>query len=94
VVERCVVGKVGVSEGEVPNGGERRAVVKVAGVGLAEGLWTGAGDEAGPKVGVQKSSAHEVGTFKGGGRARGSGVWGRRDLRRLGSTNGKRGSGK
>jgi hypothetical protein len=67
----------------VPTGGERRAVVKIAGVGLEEGLRAGTGDEAGPKIGVKESTAHEVGTFKGEGRARGSGrktreEWGRR----------------
>ncbi len=56
----------------MPTAGEGRAVAKAAGVGLVEGLWAGAGDEAGPKVGVQESSAHEVGTFKGGGRAKSS----------------------
>ncbi len=56
---REVLGKVGVSEGRVPTGGER-AVVKV--------------DEAEPKIGVQESTAHEVGTFKGGGSACGCGV--------------------
>ena len=71
--------KVRVGEDEMPTGGEGRAVAKVVGVGLEEGLGTGAGDEAGPKVGVQESSAHEVGTFKGGGRARGSGVGDRRE---------------
>ncbi len=76
---REVVGKVGVGEGGVPTGGERRAVAKVAGVGLEEGLWAGAGDEAGPKIEVQKSTAHEVGTFKSRGRARGSGVGDRRE---------------
>ncbi len=47
--------------GGVPTKGEGCAVAKVAGVGLEEGLWAGAGDEAaGPKVGVQESSVHEV----------------------------------
>jgi hypothetical protein len=78
VCGREVVGKVGVREGGVPAGGERPAVAKVAGVGLEEGLWAWAGDEAGPKIGVQESTAHELGTFKGGGRARGSGVGDRR----------------
>jgi hypothetical protein len=76
---REVAGKVGVSEGGVPTGGERRAVVKIAGVGLEEGLRAGTGDEAGPKIGVKESTAHEVGTFKGGGRARGSEVVDRRE---------------
>jgi hypothetical protein len=71
--------KVRVGEGGVPTGGEGRAVAMVAGVGLEEGLWAGAGDEAGPKVGVEELSAHEVGSFKGGGRARGSGVGDRRE---------------
>ena len=66
---REVVGKVGVREGGVPTGGERRAVAKVAGVGLEEGLRAWTGDEAEPKIGVQESTAHELGTFKGGGRA-------------------------
>ncbi len=79
-------------EGGVPTGGEGRAVAKVAGVGLEEGLWARAGDEAGPKVGVQESSAHEVGTFKGGGRARGSGVGDRRE--KSGVFEGKEGIGK
>ncbi len=60
-------------------GGERRAVAKVAGVGLEEGLRAWAGDEAGPKIGIQESMAHELSTFKDGGRARGSGVGDRRE---------------
>ncbi len=64
----------------------------VAGVGLEEGLWAGAGDEAGPKVGVEESSAHEVGSFKGGERARGSGVGDRR--KKSGVFEGKEGIGK
>jgi hypothetical protein len=84
--------KVGVGEGGVPTGGEGRAVVQVAGVGLEEGLGAGPGDEAGPKVGVQESSAHEVGAFKGGGRARGSGVGDRRE--KSGVFEGKEGIGK
>ncbi len=76
---REVAGKLGVREGGVPTGGERRAVDKVAGVGLEEGLRACTGDEAGPKIGVQESTAHELGTFKGGGRARGSGVVDRRE---------------
>ncbi len=80
---RNVVGKVGVREGGVPTGGERRAVAKAAGVGLEEGLRAWAGDEAGPKIGVQESTAHEVGTFKGGGRARCSGVGDRREKSRV-----------
>ena len=69
---REVVVKVGVREGGVPTGSERRAIV--AGVGLEEGLRGWAGDEAGPKIGVQESTAHEVGIFKGGKGAR---QWGR-----------------
>ncbi len=84
--------KVRVVEGGVPTGGEGRAVAKVAGVGLEEGLWAGAGDEAGPKVGVEESSAHEVGSFKGGGRARGSGVGDRWE--KSGVFEGKEGIGK
>ncbi len=76
---REVVGKVGVREGGVPTGVERRAVAKVTGVGLEEGLRAWAGDEAGSKIGVQESTAHELGTFKGGGRVRGSGVGDRRE---------------
>jgi hypothetical protein len=61
----CAVGdKVRVGEGGVPTGGEGRAVVQIAGVGLEEGL---------------ESSARAVDTFKGGGRARGSGVGDRRE---------------
>ncbi len=71
---REVVVKVGVREGGMTAGGERRAVAKVACVGLEEGLRAWAGDEAGPKIGVQESTAHEVDNFNGGGRARGSGV--------------------
>ncbi len=70
---------MGVREGGLSTGGERRAVAKVAGVGLEEGLRAWAGDEAGPKIGVHESTAHELGTFKGGGRARGSGVGDRRE---------------
>ncbi len=84
--------KVRVCEGGVPTGGEGRAVAKVAGVGLKGSLWAGAGDEAGPKVGVEESSAHEVGSSKGGGRARGCGVGDRRE--KSGVFEGKRGSGK
>ncbi len=76
---REVVGKVGVREGGVPTGGERRTVAKVAGVGLEEVLRAWTGDEAGPKTGVQESTAHELGTFKGGGKARGSGVGDRQE---------------
>ncbi len=68
-----------VREGGVPTGGERWAVAKVAGLGLEEGAWAWAGDEAGNKIGVQESTAHELGTFKDGGRARGSGVGDRRE---------------
>ncbi len=71
---REVVVKVGVREGGMPAGGKRRAVAKVACLGLEEGLRAWVGDEAGPKIRVQESTGHEVGTFNGGGRARGSGV--------------------
>jgi hypothetical protein len=84
--------KVGVGEGGVPTGGKGCAVVQVARVGLEEGLGAGLGDEARPKVGVQESSAHEVGAFKGGGRARGSGVGDRRE--KSGVFEGKEGIGK
>jgi hypothetical protein len=86
----AVGNKVGVSEDGVPKtGGEGRAVAQVAGVGLEESLGAGTGDKAGPKVGVQESSAHEVGAFKGerGREAVGSGT----DGRRVGSSKGKRG---
>ena len=86
---REVVVKVGVREDGMPAGGERRAVAKVACVGLEEGLRAWAGDEAGPKIGVQESTAHEVGTFNGGGRARGSGVGDRWEKR--GAFEGKEG---
>ncbi len=71
---REVVVKVRVREGGIPAGGERLAVAKVACVGLKEGLRAWPGDKAGAKIGVQESTAHEVGTFNGGARARGSGV--------------------
>jgi hypothetical protein len=90
--DRKVGDKVGVGEGGVPTGGEGRAIVQVAGFGLEEGLGTRPGDEAGPKVGVQKSLSHEVGAFKGGGRARGSGVGDRRE--KSGVFEGKEGIGK
>ncbi len=80
---REVVVKVGVREGGMPAGGERLAVAKVACVGLEEGLRAWASDEAGPKIGVQESTAHEVGTFNGGGRTRGSGVRDRREKSRV-----------
>jgi hypothetical protein len=76
---REVVVKVGVREGGMLSGCERRAVAKVACVGLEEGLRAWVADEAGSKIGVQESTAHEVGTFNGGGRARGSGVGDRRE---------------
>ena len=50
-----------------------------AGVGLEEGLGAGTADEAGTKVGVEESTAHKVGSVEGGGGARGSGVWDRRE---------------
>ncbi len=84
--------KVGVGEGGEPTGSEGRAVIQIAGVGLEEGLRAGPGDEARPKVGVQESSAHEVGAFKCGGRARGSGVGDRRE--KSGVFEGKEGIGK
>ncbi len=65
---------MGVRTGGMPAGGERLAVAKVACVELEEGLRAWGGKEAGPKIGVKESTAHEVGTFNGGGRARGSGV--------------------
>ena len=79
----AVVDKVGVGEGGVPTWSVGSAVVQVFDVGLEECLGAGAADEAGPKVGVDESPAHQVGTFKGEGRARGSGrktreEWGRR----------------
>ena len=43
-------------------------------------------------VGVQEAAAHKVGAFKSGGRARGNGSG--TDGRRVGSSKGKRGSGK
>ncbi len=61
-------------------------------MGLEEGLRAGTGDGAGPKVGVEESSFHEVGSFKGGGRARGSGVGDRRE--KSGVFEGKEGIGK
>ncbi len=84
--------KVGVGEGGVPTWGEWRAVGQVAGVGLEEGLRAGTGDEARPKVGVQEAAAQKFGAFKvGEGReAVGSGT----DGRIVGSSKGKRGSGK
>ena len=71
--------KVGVSEGRVPTGGKGRAVAEVTGVGLKEGLGAGTCDEAGAKVGVEKSTADKVCAVEGGGGARGSGVWDRRE---------------
>ena len=84
--------KVGVSEGRVPTGGKERAVAEVTGVGLKEGLGAGTCDEAGAKVGVEKSTADKVCAVEGGGGARGSGVW--NNGRIVGSSKGKRGSGK
>jgi len=77
----AVVDKVGVGEGGVPTWSVGSAVVQVFDVGLEDCLGAGAADEAGPKV--DESPAHQVGTFKGEGRARGSGrktreEWGRR----------------
>jgi hypothetical protein len=71
--------KVGVSEGRVPTGGKGRAVAEVTGVGLKEGLGAGTCDKAGAKVGVEKSTADKVCAVEGGGGARGSGVWDRRE---------------
>ena len=71
--------KVGVSEGRVSTGGKGRAVAEVTGVGLKEGLGAGTCDEAGAKVGVEKSTADKVCTVEGGGGARGSGVGDRRE---------------
>ena len=71
--------KVGVSEGRVPTGGEGRAVAEVTGVGLKEGLGAGTCDEAGAKVGVEKSTPDKVGAVEGGGGARSSGVGDRRE---------------
>ena len=71
--------KVGVSEGRVPTGGEGRAVAEVTGVGLEEGLRAGTCDEAGAKVGVEKSTADKVCAVEGGEGARGSGVGDRRE---------------
>ena len=71
--------KVGVSEGRVPTGGKGRAVAEVTGVGLKEGLGAGTCDEAGAKVGVEKSTADKVCAVEGGGGARGSGVGDRRE---------------
>ena len=66
--------EVGVSEGRVPAGGEGRAGTEVAGVGLEESLGAGTSNEAGAKVGVEKSTADKVCAVEGGGGARGSGV--------------------
>ncbi len=66
--------KVRVGEGRVPTGGEGRAVAQVAGIGLEEGLGAGTSDEAGAKVGVEKSTADKVCAVESGGGARGSGV--------------------
>ena len=53
-----VDGRVG--EGRVPTGGKGRAVAEVTGVGMKEGLGAGTCDEAGSKVGVEKSTADKV----------------------------------
>jgi hypothetical protein len=82
---------IGVGEDGVPTGGEGRVVGQVAGVGLKEGLRAGTGDEARP-VGVQESSAHEVGAFTSGEKARDSGVGDRRE--KSGVFEGKEGIGK
>ena len=66
--------EVGVSEGRVQTGGERRAGTEVAGVGLEESLGAGTGDETGAKVGVEKSTPDKVGAVEGGGGARSGGV--------------------
>ena len=71
--------EVGVSEGRVPAGGEGRAGTEVAGVGLEESLGAGTGNEAGAKVGVEKSTPDKVGAVEGGGGARSSGVGDRRE---------------
>ena len=71
---RAVGLEVGVSEGRVPAGGEGRAGTEVAGVGLETSLGAGTGNEAGTKVGVEKSTADKVCAVEGGGGARGSGV--------------------
>ena len=87
----AVEDKVGIGEGGVPTLDEGRAVGQVAGVRWEEGLRAGTGDEARPKVGVQEAATHKVGAFESGGRAAvGSGT----DGRRVGSSKGKRGSGK
>ena len=59
---------------------------------MEEGLGAGTCDKAGAKFGVEESTADEVGSVEGGeGReAVGSGT----DGRRVGSSKGKRGSGK
>jgi hypothetical protein len=44
----------------VPTGGKGRAVAEVTGVGMKEGLGAGTCDEAGSKVGVEKSTADKV----------------------------------
>ncbi len=46
---------------------------------MEEGLGAGTCDEAGAKVGVEKSTAHKVCSVEGGGGARGSGVGDRRE---------------
>ncbi len=71
--------KVRAGEGRVPTGGEGRAVAQVAGIGLEEGLGAGTCEEAGAKVGVEKSTAHKVCSIEGGEGARGSGVGDRRE---------------
>ena len=63
----------------MPTGGEGRAVTEVIGVGLEESLGSGTCDEAGAKVGVEKSTADKVCSVEGGGEARSSGVGDRRE---------------
>jgi hypothetical protein len=63
----------------VPTRGEGRAFTEVTGVGLKESLGAGTCDEAGAKVGVEKSTADKVCSVEGEGGARGSGVGDRRE---------------
>jgi hypothetical protein len=89
---REVVGKVGVREGGMPTVGERRAVAKVACVGLEEGLRAWAGDEAFlQELGSRNWRLTRPAPSKVGERreAVGSGT----DGRRVGSSKEKRGSG-
>jgi hypothetical protein len=76
----------------VPTGGKGRAVAEVAGVGLKEGLGAGTCDEAGSKVGVEKSTADKVCAVEGGGGARSRGVGDRRE--KSGVLEGEEGIGK